>query len=504
MAEENEKVNNKISPKLCSVVLVCVLLITGFVVGFIIPLRPDISEVEQRKLTSFPAVSANSLVKGDFYSDISLWYADSYPLREIMISGNSFLSSLYGIDTGISMIGNEMVADEIPDFADEVNAPASVVASAINEEKSISEDLIDDVITDEASEDDNVEGVENETIIDEDNVEEVSDNSADTEIYQVSSNVPMNPGQLPTTNGMDAEIMAYVVQNLYVKNGAAYSAYYFSLASANAYIAALNNAAAALDGTCNVISILVPNQSGAMLPYDEMVGMGGSNQIEAIHYYYSQYQNVITIDTIDTLRQHMDEYLYFRTDHHWTSLGAYYVYLNYCNTMGITPHDLSYFTEKTFEPFLGSFYSQLQDPMMAENPDYVKAYIPHGTNSLTYWDTAGNKIDWYVVSDVSGWNAYSKYCCFVGGDRPLAMIENPEITDGSACLVIKESYGNCFIPFLVDHYQTVYIMDYRYATENVINFVKEHNVKDLILINNITIIGATGVTNRIASLLTPI
>lgn len=79
----------------------------------------------------------------------------------------------------------------------------------------------------------------------------------------------------------------------------------------------------------------------------------------------------------------------------------------------------------------------------------------------------------------------------------------PKIDDGSSCLVLKESYGNSFVPWLVDHYQTVYIADFRYTTQNVADFCKEHNVNDLIVINNIQIIGSTEVAGKIQSLLTP-
>ena len=83
----------------------------------------------------------------------------------------------------------------------------------------------------------------------------------------------------------------------------------------------------------------------------------------------------------------------------------------------------------------------------------------------------------------------------------MSIIENPEIRDGSSCLVLKESYGNCFVPFLVDHYETVYVVDFRYANVNVVDYVKEKNIQDLIIMNNITIIGSDKVASTIAGLL---
>ena len=77
-----------------------------------------------------------------------------------------------------------------------------------------------------------------------------------------------------------------------------------------------------------------------------------------------------------------------------------------------------------------------------------------------------------------------KYSCFTGGDNPYTEIVNPKINDGSSCLLLKESYGNAYAPFLVDHYQYVYIVDYRYYRDNVVSLINEKKIQDVILLNN--------------------
>lgn len=309
------------------------------------------------------------------------------------------------------------------------------------------------------------------------------------------------PVSAPDSKDMEAEIQNQIQKGLYVKDGAAYSVYYYNQSAAETYTNALNQAAKELEGQADVYSILVPNNSGAMLSEKELNGLGGSDQIQAIAYYHSLYDGVKPVETIETLREHNDEYLYFRTDHHWTQLGAYYVYQNFCEEKGIQAHDLSDFDTMTFSPFLGTFYTELKNQDMAENPDTVEAYVPMGTNDMTYWDTDGTEYQWNIIEDVSTWDKSSGYYCYIGGDKPLSIIENPEIDDGSSCLVLKESYGNCFVPFLVDHYETVYIVDFRYANVNVVDYVKENNIQDLIIMNNITIIGSEKVAATIAGLL---
>ena len=77
----------------------------------------------------------------------------------------------------------------------------------------------------------------------------------------------------------------------------------------------------------------------------------------------------------------------------------------------------------------------------------------------------------------------------------ISRIDNPNITDGSSCVVIKESYGNAFVPFLVNSYQTVHVVDYRYYTGNLINLVKTNNIQDVIYINNANALIESAVKN---------
>ena len=419
-------------------IFAAVMVIGGFL-GLLFFVRPDTSEVEKRTLTEFPRPTLSSLWNGEFFSDLSLWYSDTYPMRDQLIAADQKVESVYGIKTSTMMVGNQKQSDDIPD-ADAKKA----------------------------------------------------DSKDAKEVEEISA---------PDSRAMESEIQNQIQDSLYVKDGAAYTIYYYNQNAADIYTSALSKAAKELEGETDVYSILVPNNSGAMLTEQELEDLGGADQKQAIDYYYSLSDGCKTIDTIDTLREHNDEYLYFRSDHHWTQLAAYYVYENFCKEKGLEPNKLSDFEKMTFSPFLGTFYQKLQNADMAANPDSVDAYIPMATNDMTYTDTDGSQVDWHVIEDVSTWNENSGYSCFIGGDKPLAVIENPDLDDGSSCVVVKESYGNCFVPFLVDHYQTVYVIDFRYTQNNVMDFVKEHKVQDLIIMNNISIIASEDVATTIAGLL---
>lgn len=445
------------------IILFAGVMLLGAFLGLLFFARPKTSEKEKRSLAKYPSFTMKTFLNGEYFSDVSTWYSDTYPFRDALVSADQKLKGLYGIESKTMMVGEEKQADEIPDINDNTEAVTETTTAA----------------TTEAATEDTEAGATTE---------------ATTEKVR-----EVDP---PDSKGMDEEIQNQIQQNLYVKGDAAYSVYYFGKENCTNYVAALNNVAAELKGQTTVYNILVPNNSGVMLSEDELSKLAGSDQEQAIDYYYSiESDDVKTVDTIKTLREHNDEYLYFRTDHHWTQLAAYYVYQNFCKVKGIEAHDLTYYDKKEFKNFLGTFYSTLGNSNMEANPDTVDAYVPKGTNNMTFWDTDGKEWNWNVIYDVDSWASSSKYMTFIGGDRPMEVIENPQIKDGSSCVVLKESYGNCFVPFLVDHYQTVYVLDYRYTTVNVLDFVKEKQADDLIIINNITIIGSTSVVDLISGLL---
>ena len=83
--------------------------------------------------------------------------------------------------------------------------------------------------------------------------------------------------------------------------------------------------------------------------------------------------SVKTVSIFDTLKSHANEYLYFRTDHHWTQLGAYYAYVEFCNVRGFEPVPLDQFDRKDYTGYLGTFYSNTESSALANNPDTVEA-----------------------------------------------------------------------------------------------------------------------------------
>ena len=164
------------------------------------------------------------------------------------------------------------------------------------------------------------------------------------------------------------------------------------------------------------------------------------------------------VDVRQTLTAHKDEYIYYRTDHHWTSTGAYYAYKLLCDTLGLTPFDPSAHTEQTAHGYSGTHYSKARTP--DAEPDTITYYdLP---NALTIYSVSGpgQPADGETTGlyDTAKLDVYDKYAMFLHGNNGLSRIKG----DGTGrILVIKDSYANCFVPYLTANYADIDVVDFR-------------------------------------------
>ncbi len=400
------------------------------VLGLLFFLRPKTSLQENRTLTEFPAVTLKGFWDGSFFSGVDTWYADTYPMREEMISAQKKLESHYG-KRGTQLVGTNMAADAIP-------VPGADVTPDPN---------------------------------------------------ATPSPTPL-PTPTPVPDGTVHEIGEFN-NGIYITNGAAYGMYGFSQSGADDYIATMNQIYQNIGGKVNMYVMNVPISASVMLDETVWADMGCSDEGAAIDYIVGKLDpGIHALDVYDTLRQHNAEYIYFRTDHHWTQLGAYYAYQIFCQEKGLTPHTLDQFKTRDFGAgtYLGSYYrSADQSPVLAANPDTVHAWYPMCVNAEDSTDRDmhmvqrdGSEYDWRIINDMFDYPDSEWYCIFSAADQPFSSLHNPNIHDGSAVMVVKDSYGNAFIPWLVDHYEYTYWVDFRYTDETVSHMVETYGVQDVI------------------------
>ena len=203
------------------------------------------------------------------------------------------------------------------------------------------------------------------------------------------------------------------------------------------------------------VSLMVVPSSDRILADKMPSGYPSVNQTEIIGSIYAGMpDNVNTIDVGSVLAKHSDEYIYYRTDHHWTTRGAYLAYLEFADSMGFAPVDTGSLNANTVEGFLGTSYSK------SKNFNVVP-------DTITYYDSDAvinvNGTDHDIIYNFEQFSKRDKYAGFLWGNSPISTVKNEKAADpDGSILVIRDSYADCFVPFLAEQYGTIDLVDLRY------------------------------------------
>lgn len=451
---------------LIKIVAFLTAIVAGAVISLLIPLRPKRSVTERRMLSSFPEISVDDFLDGTYFAGIDTWFSDTFPGRDGLISCNEFMTGLYGIRKNV-IHGEVVKGDDIPD-------------TDIDERQF---DYLNNVNSEKATE------PEEETR----EINYSYDDTVTINADEIGNNVDSDESGTGTSAKAGESL-----GSIFVVGDSAYNYYSFSKTVSDEYVSVVNDLADKLKGKATVYNMIVPTSIDVTLDDATRNSITSSNQRKAILYMYSNMNsNVGKCYIYNLMHQHRDEYIYFRTDHHWTALGAYYAYTAFMTQLGKNAYSLDSFKEHDMGAFVGSYYTQTRVSSLSNNPDNLIAYEPFSTNSLKMINKDNQFIDYNIVTDVSKWNNTSKYSAFIGGDNAYTEINNPNVTDGSSVLVIKESFGNAMVPFLVENFQNVYVIDYRYYKDSVSELVDKNNIENVVFVNNISI---TSTSDRVQEL----
>ena len=196
-------------------------------------------------------------------------------------------------------------------------------------------------------------------------------------------------------------------------------------------------------------------------------------------------------DVTDTLKAHADENIFYRLDHHWTTLGAYYAYVELCSDLGIEPYKRSDYEERTVSTtFKGSFYSKINDLTM--KPDTITAFESNRMDlTVRYPD---KKLETDTLTAEEYLNKKDQYSYFLNNQNSFIEIHNKNADTDRVLAVVKDSYANCLVPFLAEHFETVYVFDTRYYRDRVTAFINGNGVTDVLFLYNMyTIDTDTGI-----------
>lgn len=251
------------------------------------------------------------------------------------------------------------------------------------------------------------------------------------------------------------------------------------------YIDMVNFYAERLPEGINMYSMIVPTQIDFMPFYNTV----GDSEREAIEYLYNGFDDrVHNINVYDTLMEHFNngEYVYFRTDHHWTTLGAYYAYRKMGEDMGFTPMELSEFQKDEVPDFLGYLYSQAEATSLQSHKDTIE-YYKNAVNDIpfkcvTYSYIPGEE---FVYSGKTfDLSLGATYNMFMGGDQPYIEIDSAS-PNARTLLMIKDSYSNALLPWLACAYNKIIVIDARTFDQSVTNILNTIPIDDFLITNYI-------------------
>lgn len=250
-------------------------------------------------------------------------------------------------------------------------------------------------------------------------------------------------------------------------------------------IDAINLLIAQFDLTQSQISQLKIPVYFALIPtsaaiWEERLPKGAPNyqQNEKIEEIYNKIE-CETVDIYGALETRATEELYYRTDHHWTSLGAYYGYVAFIEKTGEQAKDInSYQKEVVTEKFFGTMYSKVGAWWI--EPDQIDSYVPQEVVLVT--KVEGSQIIESQMYHTDFLAKKDKYSYFMGGNQPLSVVENLKNRGKENLLIIRDSYMDSQLPFLTEHYGQIHLVDLRFYKGDIVEYARENEI-DVVLIS---------------------
>ncbi len=223
--------------------------------------------------------------------------------------------------------------------------------------------------------------------------------------------------------------------------------------------------------------VLVPN-SYELLSDKLPAPVALADQRAVIDYIYSRMNGVCdTLDVYTPLSGMKDEYIYYRTDHHWTTLGAYTAYEAITGHFGTALIGKESFTKHETPDFLGTYFSK------AKNVN-VKS------DTITWYDIPGSSmsVDGNIlpIMNEQKLGERDKYAAFIYGNNGHSVVTNENAPEEGLLVVIKDSYANSLIPFLSATYKTIHVIDIRFFNDRMSEFMKTIDSASVMILYNLS------------------
>lgn len=427
---------------------IVIVMFLAFAIVFNTFPRSTYSELEKRELAKFPEYSAERLKSGEFTRDISTWFSDSEPYRDVFM--------------GLSMEVDNLM--RVAFSEDNISFQAPV-------EQQIEEEPAEAAPTDTAGTEESEPIIEGAAKI-------------------------ANAGIMIVGTGENVRaLMAYGGSD---KMGGEFAR------TANKYRETFG------DGV-SVYVMAIPTAIEFYCPTKAKNHTKPQRPtIDNIHSQLAS--GVKAVDAHAALKRHWEEDIYLRTDHHWAPLGAYYAAQEFAETAGVPFPELSTaYTQHVVHRFVGSMYGYSKDVAVKNAPEDFVYYTPNNVDySTTYINYSINK-NYQVTGESHAYKGTyfftykdgngAAYSTFMGGDTKLTVVKT-STGNGRRLMIIKDSFGNALPGYLFYSFEEVHVVDFRYFTKNMTAYVKDNGITDILFAYNIFNTCSAGSSKRVERFLT--
>ena len=189
-------------------------------------------------------------------------------------------------------------------------------------------------------------------------------------------------------------------------------------------------------------------------------------------------QGLDTVNVFDILSEHKNEYIYYKTDHHFTSLGAYYCYAAWMQAQGKTAQPLSAWQSQSLcDNFRGTTYNKVNYPFAPY--DTITAYYKTLTHTVSYNGSSYVTDSIYERKYLSG---KDQYAAFLNSNQSTTVVSG---SGEGKLLILKDSYANCFSQFVIDDYAETHLIDLRFYKDSVTDYIEENGITQVLVLYNI-------------------
>lgn len=431
LVERRRKSDLRFWFRLLSVVIIVPVYLAIVICLLVLP-RSTVSNIEKRTLASFPEFSWSSYWSGEYTADIANYFDDTVPYRDTLKQAASNLLKLVGVKYNDVQVSGQMVVVNLEDDKDDTQSTAASAASNAPANTSSKSD---------------------------------SDKASDTDTEKTK------PKGQEIADGVYTNGSIVVYMDKHYRAMSMYGG-----GSGDVYAAALNNFANDLPSV-RIYSMVAPTASEFYTPQN-FSDYNASQEDDIVHI-NSMLNNVKGINICPELAKHVNEEIYTRTDHHWMSLGAYYASQQFAKEAGVPFADISKYEKKTIPGYVGTMYSFTDNNAdLLNDPEDFIYYEPKNSYKTEYYSQSYNYVyEGDLLQYVA--DSSSLYMTYMGGDGYVTKITT-DVKNGRKLCVVKDSYGNAEIPFYTSSFEEIYVVDMRYFEVNLVDFVNEMGVTDLL------------------------